>query len=92
MALISADQRRKWQAHRDAIRNCGHCHRPAAAHHGRTGETDMLDVFAALGACTQFVASPAALAQIRRQLRAPKDAPRCEKCSGRGHTGTECPW
>ena len=54
------------QAKRNAIANCGTCGRPEWEHQAAVGESEQLDILAALGkpagaACARFTASDAAV-------------------------------
>ena len=75
-----------------AIAECGNCHQPEREHQ-MPGDPETLLVLEALGgACSHFVVSKAALEKMKRQARAPRNAPICQRCGGRGHQRPTCPW
>lgn len=74
-----------------AIHECGNCHRPERDH-DVSGDPETLAVFGWMVGCTHFVVSRAALEKVKRQARAPRNAPVCQRCGGRGHQRPTCPW
>ena len=79
------------QAERQAIHECGNCHRTEREHQV-PGDPETLAVLVALGDCLHFVVSRAALEKVKRQARAPRVAPICTRCGARGHVKPNCPW
>jgi hypothetical protein len=74
-----------------AIGECGRCHRPEREHQV-SGDPETLEVWAWMTGCPGFVVSKAALAKVKRQARAPRMAPICQRCGAKGHVKPNCPW
>ena len=73
-----------------ALDGCGRCGRPEREHQVQGGTED-LAVWAWLTGCKGFAVAMPAVDKVKRQARAPKQAPVCRRCTGRGHTADNCP-
>ena len=74
-----------------AIGECANCHR-SEREHQVSGDPETLEVWGWMFGCTHFVVSRAAVEKVKRQARAPRMAPVCQRCGGRGHERPHCPW